>query len=122
MWMENQIFGGELQPDATFSEIFAARVVIPRSEFARLGLGEHESPRRLSACFQWCHANLGRGGSRWSVMLRHDNAALIYFARIPDAVAFFARWAADAIPEQPAALAAQTQTAQSGNLRNSAAG
>lgn len=106
MHLESGIFGGEFLPDGTFSEVFAARVVIPRSEFARLGLGDYERPSRLPACFAWCYANLGLGGTRWSVMLRDGTDALIYFARDQDGVAFLAHWAADAVAEQPVMVVA----------------
>jgi hypothetical protein len=79
--------------DRTSSGVFAARVVIPVDEFARLGLGNHERPSALPACFRWCHAAFGIGGSRWSVRLPEDAAAILYFAERQDALAFLARWA-----------------------------
>jgi len=95
MRMERDIFGGEILPDGFVSEVFEARVLIPRGEFARLGLGDHERPGSLPACFRWCHATLGAGGSRWSVMLRDASTAAVYFARAQDALAFLTRWSSD---------------------------
>jgi hypothetical protein len=92
MWMDRDIFGGEVLPNGFISEVFEARVLIPRGEFARLGLGDHERPSSLPACFRWCHATLGAGGRRWSVMLRDESTAAVYFAKAQDALAFLARW------------------------------
>ena len=106
MWMESGVFGGDVLADGFLSEIFQARVIIPESEFKRLGLGDHERPTGLPACFRWCHANLGVGGTRWSVTLRDDAAALIYFAKAQDGLAFLARWSVEAVPAGRPALAA----------------
>lgn len=94
MHMERGPFGGDALPDGSLSEIFEARVVIPQSEFKHLELGGHERPTALPACFRWCYANLGAGGRRWSVMLREDTAALLYFANAHEALAFLGRWSA----------------------------
>jgi hypothetical protein len=96
MQMEHGLFGGEALPDGYMSEVFEARVLIPEAEFARLGLGDHERPASLPACFRWCYDNLGQGGRRWSVMLRDRSTAAVYFARAQEALAFLARWSADA--------------------------
>jgi hypothetical protein len=105
MWMEPGLFGGEILPDGFLSEAFEARVLIPDAEFARLGLGDHERPARLPACFRWCHDNLGAGGRRWSVMLRDESTAAVYFSKSQDALAFLARWAGNAAPAGRLALA-----------------
>src|SRR3712207_3482853 len=105
MWMERDVFGGEVLPDGFLSEVFEARVLIPRGEFARLGLGDHERPASLPACFRWCHVSLGAGGTRWSVMLRDPSTAAVYCARTQDALAFLARWSGAAVPERHLALA-----------------
>ena len=103
MLVETSVFGGQLLPDDSVSEVFAARVVIPDTAFARLGIGRHERPRRLPACFRWCFDHLGAGGTRWSVMLRDEDYAELYFARVRDALAFVARWSVEAAPAgQPA--------------------
>ncbi|WP_043361379.1 hypothetical protein [Belnapia sp. F-4-1] len=103
MLVETGVFGGELLPDNSVSEVFAARVVIPDTAFAGLGIGRHERPRCLPACFRWCFNHLGTGGTRWSVMLRDEEHAELYFARVPDAFAFVARWSVEAAPAgQPA--------------------
>jgi hypothetical protein len=78
--------------DGSPAEVFAARVIIPVSEFARLGLGDHERPDALPACFLWCHATFGIGGGRWSVRLPEDGEAILYFAERQDALAFLSRW------------------------------
>jgi hypothetical protein len=96
MLVETGMFGGKGLPDGSFSEIFAARVVIPDTDFAGLGIGRHEAPGRLPACFRWCFDSLGIGGTLWSVMLRGEDHAEVYFARVQDAVAFAGRWSADA--------------------------
>ena len=106
MLVETGVFGGELLPDSSLSEVFAARVVIPETAFAGLGVGRHERPRCLPACFRWCFDYLGSGGTRWSVMLRHEDHAELYFAQVRDALAFVARWSAEAAPAgQPALVA-----------------
>src|SRR5690349_6073811 len=92
MLMEVGVFG-EFQSDGVPAGIFAARIVIPPSEFARLGLGDHERPGAMPACFRWCHAEFGAGGTRWYLRLPPDRAGLIYFADRDDAAAFFVRWA-----------------------------
>ena len=104
MLVETGVFGGELLPDNSVSEVFAARVVIPETAFAGLGVGRHEHPRRLPACFRWCFNHLGTGGTQWSVMLRDEDHAELYFARVRDAVAFVARWSAEAAAARPPAL------------------
>jgi hypothetical protein len=106
MWMEAGLFGGNRLDDGSLSEVFEARVIIPESEFERLGLGDHEHPSSLPACFRWCHGTLGLGGTRWSVTLQDDAAVLISFARAEDGLAFLARWAAAAAPAEHEALAA----------------
>ena len=106
MLIETGVFGGELLPDGSLSEVFAARVVIPGTVFASLSTSRHERPGRLPACFRWCFDHLGAGGTRWSVMLRHEDHAELYFARVRDALAFVARWSAEAAPAgQPALVA-----------------
>ena len=106
MLIETGVFGGELLPDGSLSEVFAARVVIPETAFASLSIGRHERPGRLPACFRWCFDHLGAGGTRWSVMLRREDHAELYFARVRDALAFVARWSAEAAPAgQPALVA-----------------
>jgi hypothetical protein len=60
----------------------------------------------LPACFRWCHMSLGVGGTRWSVTLRDNAAALIYFAKAQDGLAFLARWSVEAVPAGRPALAA----------------
>jgi hypothetical protein len=92
MFMEAGAFGGELLPDWTLSKVFSARVVIPDSEFALLGLGDYEQPSKLPACFRWCFDLLGRGGTHWAPELTDPTAAVVYFKRIQDAIAFVARW------------------------------
>jgi hypothetical protein len=93
MHMETGVFG-QLGAEGVSPEVFSARVVIPRTEFARLGLGDHERPGALPACFRWLLAVFGPGGERWSVRLREGEDALVHFARQADAFAFFARWSA----------------------------
>jgi len=117
MQLESSVFGGEFQPDGSLSPVFTARIVIPPCEFARLGLGAHESPNRLPACFEWCHANLGIGGTNWLVTLRDDAGAQIYFAKASDATAFLTRWANDALPAQRVALARSTERRAAGSVR-----
>ena len=106
MLVETGVFGGGPLPDGSLSEVFAARVVVPETAFAGLGLGRHERPGRLPACFRWCFDHLGAGGTRWSVMLRDEAHAEVYFARIRDALAFVARWSAEAAPAGPPVLVA----------------
>jgi hypothetical protein len=102
MLVETGAFGGASLPDGSFSEVFAARVVIPDTDFPGLGIGRHEPPGRLPACFRWCFDSLGIGGTLWSVMLRGEDHAEVYFARIQDAVAFVGRWSAEAaLARQP---------------------
>jgi hypothetical protein len=95
MLIETGVFGGEILPDSLLSEVFLARVVIPATEFLGLGIGHHEHPGRLPACFRWCFERLGPGGTRWSVMLRDEDYAEVYFARLRDAAAFVTRWSAE---------------------------
>ncbi|MBV1799146.1 hypothetical protein [Siccirubricoccus sp. G192] len=106
MWMESGRFGGDMLENGFLSGVFEARVIIPESEFERLGLGDHEHPSSLPACFRWCHMTLGLGGTSWSVTLRDDTAVLICFAKAEDGLAFLARWAVDAAPARHEALAA----------------
>jgi hypothetical protein len=105
MWMESGLFGGDVLPDGFLSEVFRARVIIPKSEFERLGLGNHERPTSLPACLRWCYTNLGTGGTRWSVVLRNDAAALVYFAKDQEALAFLTRWSSAAAPARQVAFA-----------------
>jgi len=106
MLVETGVFGGKLLPDNSLSEVFAARVVIPKTAFAGLGVGRHERSRRLPACFRWCFNHLGAGGTQWSVMLRDEDYAELYFAQVRDALAFVARWYTEAaLAEQPAPVA-----------------
>ena len=95
MLIETGVFGNEVVPAGSLSEVFVARVVIPETEFAMLGIGHHERPGRLPACFRWCFDKLGAGGTRWSVMLRDAEYAEVYFARLRDAGAFVAKWSAE---------------------------
>ena len=104
MHMETGTFGHFLL-DGTPSGFFAARIVIPVSEFARLGLGDHERAGAIPACFRWCHANFGIGGTRWVVRLPPDGNATIYFAEADEARAFFTYWSPDALIDQVAILA-----------------
>ncbi|MBL6080097.1 hypothetical protein JMJ56_18925 [Belnapia sp. T18] len=105
MLVETGVFGGELLPDNFVSEVFAARVVIPDTAFASLSIGRHERPHRLPACFRWCFDHLGTGGTRWSITLRNEDHAEIYFARVRDGLAFVARWSKEAAPAgQPASV------------------
>jgi hypothetical protein len=89
---------GSFHPDGRLREVFAARVLIPQGEFARLGLGDHERPGAAPACFRWCVAAFGPGGARWAVRLPDDDLgdAVVYFAAHAAAAAFLARWAAAA--------------------------
>jgi hypothetical protein len=91
MHMETGVFG-QLGTDGASPEVFRARVVIPRTEFARLSLGDHERPGTLPACFRWLLALFGPGGDRWSVRLREGEDAIVHFAQQADAFGFFARW------------------------------
>jgi len=110
MQMEAEMFANFL-PDGTPSGFFAARVVIPVSDFARLGLGDHERGGSIPACFRWCHARFGVGGTRWVVRLPPDGDATIYFAEREDALAFFAHWSPDALVEQITALSGRARRA-----------
>ena len=93
MWIEHGPFGGDRPGDGAPPGVFGARVVIPVADFARLGLGEHERPGALPACFRWCLGTLGLGGSRWAVRLPEGAPATVHFADPAHAVAFLARWA-----------------------------
>ena len=93
MQMETGVFG-HFAADGSPAEVFSARVVIPTSDFARLGLGDHERPGALPACFRWLFAVFGQGGERWSVRLPTDGDTVVSFASQADAFAFFARWSA----------------------------
>ena len=108
MQMEAGMFGNFL-PDGTPSGFFAVRIVIPVGDFARLGLGNHERGGAIPACFRWCHAQFGVGGTRWVVRLPHDGDAVIYFAEREDALAFFAHWSPDTLAEQIAALSGRVR-------------
>ena len=94
MWIEIGTFG-DFHIDGLPHEVYAAQVVIPRREFARLGLGDFERPDAAPACFRWCVAMFGRGGARWGVRLPVDSDAILYFAEPADALAFHARWSAN---------------------------
>ena len=75
MLVETGVFGGGVLPNGIPSEIFEASVVIPETEFVKLGIRQYERPGRLLACFQECLDSLGAGGCRWSVMLRNEDHA-----------------------------------------------
>jgi hypothetical protein len=90
--VETGLFGGSLRDDGTFGPVFAARITIPTSEFARLGLGAHERPSAVPACFRWCHRVFGVGGTRWNVVLPEGGDAVVCFAEVQDALAFHTRW------------------------------
>lgn len=92
MRVETGVFGDAPFADRAVSEVYFARVVIPRSEFARLGLAEHEGWGAIPACFRWCHAAFGPGGARWALRLPPGGDAAILFAEAADAWAFLARW------------------------------
>jgi hypothetical protein len=101
MWVETGVFG-YLTAEGSPAEMFSVRVVIPETDFARLGLGDHERAGALPACFRWLLAAIGPGGQRWSVRLPSDGDAFIYFAEHADACAFFAQWGAahtEAVPK-----------------------
>ena len=83
---------GSFRQEGIPNKVFAARVVIPRDEFASFGLGDHELPDAAPACFRWCVAEFGIGGARWGVRLPEDGDATVYFAEPTDAFAFFMRW------------------------------
>jgi hypothetical protein len=108
MQMESGTFGHFL-PDGTPSGFFAARIVIPVSDFPRLGLGNHERGGAIPACFRWCHANFGVGGTRWVVRLPPDGDAILYFSEREDALAFFTCWSPDALVEQVSSLSGRTR-------------
>lgn len=93
MHIETGVYGGDVLSDGSRSPAFVARAVIPLSEFHRLGLGDHERPSAIPACFRWCHARMGVGGTRWSVRLSHTGSAIVYFADRADALAFHTYWA-----------------------------
>jgi hypothetical protein len=100
----NRGFFGSFSPaDAAFSGVFTAEVVIPRSDFDRLGLGDGEGAGAIPKCFRWCHTAFGIGGTRWSLSLPHDGDASVYFAAHQDALAFVARWSAGASQQGTAA-------------------
>jgi hypothetical protein len=103
MLMETGVFGAALLPDGSFSESFAARVVIPDTEFAALGLGEHEAPTQLPACFRWCFDKLGPGGQSWAPELADPATAIVYFKRLRDAIDFVACWNSVRTERLPAA-------------------
>jgi hypothetical protein len=96
---------GHFLADGTPSGFFAARILIPTAEFARLGLGEHEKPSAIPACLRWCHAKFGVGGTRWLVRLPPDADAILYFAERDDALAFLAHWSHSAPTDRPHAPA-----------------
>lgn len=101
--METGTFG-QFLPDGTPSGFFAARIVIPVSDFARLGIGNHERAGAIPACFRWCHANFGVGGTRWVVRMPPEGDATIYFAERDEAFAFYAYWSPNALASQITAL------------------
>jgi hypothetical protein len=106
MLVETGVFGCKSLPDGSLSEVFAARVVISETDFAGLGIGRHKRPACLPACFRWCFDGFGVGGRLWSVMLRDEAHAEVYFARARDALAFVARWSAEPAPARyPAPVA-----------------
>ena len=100
MHMEIGMFGHFLA-DGTPSGFFAARIMIPTAEFARLGLGDHEKPSSIPACLRWCHASFGAGGTRWIVRMPPDADAVLYVAEREDALAFLAHWADAAVADRP---------------------
>ena len=108
MQMETGMFGHFL-PDGTPAGFFAARIVIPAGDFARLGLGNHERAGAIPPCFRWCHTNFGIGGTRWVVRLPPDGDATVYFAEREDALAFFTYWSPTATAEQVAVLAGRAK-------------
>jgi hypothetical protein len=100
-----------------FSEVFSARVVIPTTEFAALGLGEHEDPSELPACFRWCFDRLGPGGTRWLAELTDPAVVILCFKQPEDAIAFVAQWKpCRSGDHQAASLALSTQTSLFGAM------
>jgi hypothetical protein len=103
MQMETGTFGQFLS-DGIPSGFFAARIVIPVGDFARLGLGDHERAGAIPACFRWCHANFGVGGTRWVVRMPPGDDAIVYFAEREEAFAFYAHWSPNDLVSQVTAL------------------
>jgi hypothetical protein len=71
---------------------FAASVSILPSAFEALEIGDYEKPMHLPACFEWCIANVGIGGRRWTMSWTDGGGLLVSFAEEADARAFFAQW------------------------------
>lgn len=82
----------ELMPGRLSRNGFAASVSILPSAFEALEIGDYEKPKNLPACFEWCIANVGIGGNRWTMSWPDGGGLLVSFAEETDARAFFAQW------------------------------